>query len=144
MSGAPAPVADRESLMRYLDGEATAEERANIETRLHASSELQRELAIFRSIKSDLGDLSFTPRGRGSLWGRIRSRITLPIGWTLATGGFLAWLGYGVWAFLASPSAVPVKLATGAVAIGILVLLAHVIWDRCREYGSDPYRGVHR
>ena len=37
-----------------------------------------------------------------------------------------------------------VKLTTGAVVIGILVLLAQVILDRYREYGTDPYRNVHR
>jgi hypothetical protein len=36
------------------------------------------------------------------------------------------------------------KLATGAIAIGILLLLASVIWDRLREWETDPYRDVYR
>jgi hypothetical protein len=36
------------------------------------------------------------------------------------------------------------KLATGAVVIGILALLTSVIWERYREWLTDPYRDVHR
>ncbi len=133
-----------EELMRFLDGEVTPEERARIEGRLAGSSELQREFAIFRSMKQDLQDLSFAAPVDDSVWDRIRNRITQPVGWLLALAGFVAWLGYGIWTFVRSPSAIVVKLATGAIVIGILVLLANVIWDRYREYGTDPYRHVHR
>jgi len=106
-------------------------------------SELLREVALFRSMKENLQDLSLT-HGDVAVWGRIRTRITMPIGWILTTSGVVAWLAYGTWAFVRSPSGIVVKLATGGVAIGILVLLAHVIWDRYKEYGTDPYRNVHR
>ena len=43
-----------ESLMRYLDGEAAPEERARIDAAVAESTELQRDLAIFRAMKSDL------------------------------------------------------------------------------------------
>ena len=133
-----------EDLMRFLDGEVTPEERAAIEGRLEASSELRREFAIFRSMKEDFRDLSFAPQDGDSVWNRIRTRITSPVGWVLAIAGFLGWVAYGIWTFVNSPSAIVVKLTTGAVVIGILVLLAQVIWDRYSEYGSDPYRNVHR
>ena len=133
-----------EDLMRFLDGEVTREERAAIEGRLEASSELRREFAIFRSMKEDFRDLSFAPQDGDSVWNRIRTRITSPVGWVLAIAGFLGWVAYGIWTFVNSPSAIVVKLTTGAVVIGILVLLAQVIWDRYSEYGSDPYRNVHR
>jgi len=134
----------QEDLMRFLDGEVTPQERAAIEGQLEASSELRREFAIFRSMKEELQDLSFAVEGDDSVWGRIRSRITSPVGWGLTITGFLGWAAYGTWSFVNSPSAILVKLTTGAVVIGVLVLLAQVIWDRYREYGSDPYRNVHR
>lgn len=130
--------------MRFLDGEVTPDERAAIKGRLEASSELRREFAIFRSIKEDFQDLSFAPQDGDSVWDRIRTRITMPVGWGLAIAGFVGWAGYAAWTFVQSPSAIVVKLTTGAVVIGMLVLLAQVIWDRYREYGSDPYRNVHR
>ena len=133
----------QEDLMRFLDGEVSPAERAAVERVLETSSELRREVALFRSMKENLQDLSLT-QGDVSVWRRIRTRITMPIGWILTTSGAVAWLGYGAWAFVRSPSAIVVKLATGGVAIGILVLLAHVIWDRYKEYGTDPYRNVHR
>lgn len=130
--------------MRFLDGEVTPQERATIEGHLEASSELRREFAIFRSMKEELQDLSFVSHDAGSVWNRIRSRIASPVGWFLTIVGFLGWVAYGIWSFVNSPSAILVKLTTGAVVIGVLVLLAQVIWDRYREFGSDPYRNVHR
>ena len=135
---------NHEDLMRFLDGEVTPEERALVERHLETSSELRREVAIFRSMKEELQDLSFDAHGGDSVWDRIRSRITMPVGWVLTGSGLAAWIGYGIWAFVRSPSAFWMKLATGGVAIGVLVLLAHVIWDRYKEYGTDPYRNVHR
>ncbi len=134
---------EQEDLMRFLDGEVTPEERAVVEQYLETSSELRREVAIFRSMKEELQDLSFAAPVEDS-WKRIRSRITVPTGWVLAGSGLVVWAGYGIWAFVRSPSAILMKLATGGIAIGILVLLAHVIWERLRDYGSDPYRDVHR
>ncbi len=144
MDGRTQQAVSHEDLMRFLDGEVTPEERVAIEGRLEASSELRREFAIFRSIKEDFQDLSFAPQDGDSVWDRIRSRITSPVGWALTTTGFLGWAAYAAWSFVKSPSAIVVKLTTGAVVIGMLVLLAQVIWDRYREYGSDPYRNVHR
>ncbi len=130
--------------MRFLDGEVTPEERAVVERVLETSSELRREVALFRSMKEELQDLSFATYRTDSVWDSIRSRITQPVGWILTMSGAVAWLGYGAWAFVRSPSGIVVKLATGGVVIGVLVLLANVIWDRYREYGTDPYRNVHR
>ena len=135
---------NHEDLMRFLDGEVTPEERAMVERHLETSSELRREVAIFRSMKEELRDLSFDAHSGDSVWDRIRSRITMPVGWVLTGSGVVAWIGYGIWTFLRAPAGIFVKLATGGVAIGILVLLAHVIWDRYKEYGTDPYRNVHR
>ncbi|MXX54922.1 MAG: hypothetical protein F4106_10515 [Gemmatimonadetes bacterium] len=139
----PAKV-NQEDLMRFLDGEVSPEKRAEVERFLETSSELRREVALFRSMKEEFQDLSFANYRADSVWDRIRSRITQPVGWILTIAGTVAWLAYGAWSFVRSPSGIVVKLATGGVAIGILVLLANVIWDRYRTYGTDPYRNVQR
>ena len=36
------------------------------------------------------------------------------------------------------------KLATGAVVIGVILLLASVIWEQYQSWLADPYRDVHR
>jgi len=46
-----------EELMRYLDGEVGNEEHSRIEASVESSTELRRELAIFRAMKNDLQTL---------------------------------------------------------------------------------------
>ena len=135
----------QDDLMRYLDGELTPEERMRVEAGLSGSTELQREIAIYRAIKADFQELSFHPAGRyTSVWDRVNARVTRPIGWLLVVAGTLAWMSYGVYVFATSPSDPWEKLATGAIAIGILILFASVIWERYQEWLRDPYRDVHR
>lgn len=134
-----------EDLMRYLDGELSPEQRERVERELAASTELQREVAIFRALKEDFRELTFQPASpHRSVWDRVNVRVTRPIGWVLALAGAAAWLLYGAWVFATSPYDPWEKLATAAVAIGILLLLASVIWERYREWQRDPYRDVHR
>ena len=134
-----------EDLMRYLDAELSPDERARVEAELAESTELQREVAIYRALKEDFQELSFHPATyRKSVWDRVNSRVTRPIGWMLVAAGTAAWMTYGVYLFATSPSDPWEKLATGAVAIGILMLFASVIWERYRDWDTDPYKDVHR
>jgi len=134
-----------DDLMRYLDGEMPPEERAAVDTELSTSTELQRELAIFRALKADFQELSFHPaHQRESVWDRVNQRVTRPIGWILVAVGAAVWMSYGVYVFATTPTDPWEKLATGAIAIGILMLLASVIWDRYRDLQNDPYRDVLR
>ncbi len=134
-----------EDLMRYLDGELSPEERALVDERLGSSTELQREVAIFRALKSDFQDLSFHPGAhRTSVWDRVDAHLTRPIGWLLVIAGVVVWLIYGAYVFATSAANPWERMATGAIAIGVLILLASVIWERLREWETDPYRDVHR
>jgi anti-sigma factor RsiW len=134
-----------EDLMRYLDGEMPPEERARVESELAMSTELQREVAIFRAMKSDFQELSFHPAEyRESVWDRVNQRVARPIGWLLVASGAAVWMSYGAYLFATSSTNPWEKLATGAIAIGILMLLSSVIWDRYREWQHDPYRDVQR
>ena len=135
----------REELMLFLDGELPPEARTRVERALADSTELQREVAIFRAMKSDVQDLSFHPGDlRRSVWDEVDARITRPIGWALLVAGALAWGLYGSYLFATGPSDVWEKLATGAIAIGVILLLASVIFERYREWLTDPYRDVYR
>jgi hypothetical protein len=140
-----APHISSDDLMRYLDGEMSPEERARVDAELASSTELQRELAVFRALKADFKELSFHPAEyRESVWDRVNDRVTRPIGWILVAVGAAIWTTYGAYLFATSPSDPWEKLATGAIAIGILMLLASVIWDRYREWQNDPYRDIQR
>lgn len=134
-----------EDLMRYLDGELSPDERERVETELAGSTELQREVAIYRALKADFQELSFHPATyHRSVWDQVNTRVTRPIGWMLILTGVVVWMIYGAYVFAASPVDPWEKLATGAVAIGILMLFASVIWERYREWDKDPYKDVYR
>jgi anti-sigma factor RsiW len=135
----------REMMMRYLDSELTPEERREFEVRLESSTELQRELALFRTLHEDLSGIRI--RGSGphrSVWTSVHRRLTRPIGWILVVMGVLAWIAHAGYVFVTAPAPTWEKLATSAVVIGVLLLFASVIHERWRELATDPYRDVER
>jgi len=135
----------REDLMRFLDGELPPEEHARAEAHIAGSTELSREVQLFRAVKSGFQDLSFrADTHHVSVWEQVNRRLTRPIGWVLVIVGAAIWTGYGAYVFTTSPGDPWEKLATGAVVIGMLILLASVIWERYREWLTDPYRDVYR
>lgn len=134
-----------DDLMRFLDGEIAPDERTRIEAALSRSTELQRELALFRSMKDDFLTLQFEPElRRATIWDRVNRNLTRPIGWVLLVAGGVAWTGYASYLFLTSSAELLEKLATGAMVIGILLLLASVIWEQYRSWLTDPYRDIQR
>jgi hypothetical protein len=133
-----------DDLMRYLDDELQPQERLRVEAALAASTELQRELAIFRAMRADLMALPIPGRNGSSVWGTVSRRLTRPVGWVLLVAGFVLWSGYGAWVFLTSPVNPVEKLALGALGVGFLILLASTILDRLHEWKDDPYRDIER
>ena len=91
-----------ESLMRYLAGEAAPEERARIDAAVAESTELQRDLVIYRTMKSDLQAMTFGLANDHSVWGAVHRRITRPLGWILLSVGFLTWIVYGSYLYIVS------------------------------------------
>jgi anti-sigma factor RsiW len=137
----------RETLMRYLDGELAPDERRQVEEELKRSTELQRELAIYRSLQEDFSQMSFRPPPGSrspSVWMAVNRRLTRPVGWILMATGILAWVAHVVYVYVTSPAPSWEKAATSAIVIGILLLFATVIHDRVREMRTDPYRDVER
>ncbi len=134
-----------EDLMRFIDGELSPKEHARVEEAIGSDTELNREASIFRAMKGDFQELSFHPGTfRRSVWDNVNVSLTRPLGWLLLVVGVAIWTGYGTYVFTHSTIDPFEKLATGAVVIGILILLASVIWDRYREWLTDPYRDVYR
>lgn len=134
-----------EDLMRYLDGEVEAEERNRIEGLVEASTELRRELALFKAMKDDLLTLKLTDGGHhGSVWDSVNRQLTRPIGWVILIVGSLVWAAYGIYVYLTSTVFILERMATSAIVIGVLLLFASVIWERYREWLTDPYRDIQR
>ena len=134
-----------DDLMRFLDGELSPEERDRVAEQLEKSTELQRELAIFKGLKADIQDLHFHPATRRvSVWDQVNARLNRPVGWLLFLSGLGIWMAYGAYVFATSSASPWEKLATGAIAIGILMLLTSVIWERIRDWETDPYKDIQR
>lgn len=133
-----------EDLMRYLDGELPDAAHAEVEAALARSTELSRELAIYRALAHDMRDLSFAVHREASVWGAIDRRLTRPVGWVLFAGGLILWFTYGAWVFAGSDADPLEKIAVAGVVVGFLVLLASTIFERLREWRTDPYRDIER
>lgn len=134
----------QEDLMRYLDDEMPSGERARVDALLAESTELERELAIYRAMHRDLSDLSFTVEVPTSVWGRVNRQITKPVGWLLIIAGGLMWISYGAVLFVRSPADLWEKLGIGAIVIGFVLLLAATIGERYRDWQVDPYKHIQR
>lgn len=132
-------------LMRYMDGELPPGEAAKVEEALARSTEVQRELAVFRMFHRDLTELRLhdPPPGR-SAWDRIHGKLSRPMGWILMGVGTGVWTIHLLWVYLSSAAPSWEKMATSAVVIGVLVLFASVIHERYLEWQSDPYRDIER
>lgn len=134
-----------DDIMRYLDGELPPSEHRRVEAEVQASPELQRDIAIYRAMRDDFHGLAFrSRRGDQSVWNSMNIRVVRPVGWIVGVAGGLAWTGYAGYAFATSHADILEKLAAAAVVIGTLTLLASVIIQRYREWGTDPYKDVHR
>jgi anti-sigma factor RsiW len=136
-----------EELMRYLDGEASPDEKAHVERALETSTELRRELIVYKAMKDDLLTLKLATgdgQGRHSVWHAVSRQLGRPLAWALVIVGSLVWAVHGLYVYMTSPIFLWEKLATSAITIGILILLATVIWERYRTSLSDPYRDVQR
>lgn len=131
--------------MRYLDGELPPEERERVRRRLDASTEARRELAVFRAMKDDLQSMPLPgPDRERGVWDRVARSVARPAGWLLLSLGSVIWGVYGVYVFATSQANAVEKVGTAAVVVGVLTLLASVIWERYREWNTDPYRHVQR
>jgi anti-sigma factor RsiW len=133
-----------DELMRYLDGELDSERSRAVEEALERSTELQREVAVFRRLKVDLNDLGASMDDRPTVWSEVSRRLTAPVGWALFLAGALVWVAYGVYTYLTGADALWEKVATSAVVVGLATLLLHAALDRLHDLKTDPYKELRR
>ena len=133
-----------EELMRYLDGELSPERASVVEEEMERSTELRRDYVLYSRMKADLGSLGEHMKQTTGVWSSVSRAIARPVGWVLFLVGTAVWVAYAVWAYLTSPDAMWEKLATGAVVVGLAMLLLSALIDRFVDLKVDPYRGVQR
>lgn len=133
-----------DELMSYLDGELGPERVRAVEEELERSTELRREMHVFRSMKDDLGEMGARMSTRRTVWGEVNRRLTRPVGWILFVVGALAWIAYGTYTYLTGADAMWEKLMVSAVAVGLALLLTSAFVDRHRDLKTDPYKEIRR
>ena len=69
-------------------------------------------------------------------------KTTGRIGWALLIGGIAVLAGYGVFEFAQNMEPTGVKLATAAVAAGIIALFITVLRQRLKTRKTDKYKDV--
>ncbi len=137
------PGVTNEELMKFLDQELGPDERARIERELAASTELQRELARYRRMRAELRSLGTDIQAPG-VWAAIHRKLTRPVGWLLLVAGTVLSTGWGFWLYFTSDEDLVLKFATGAVVIGVALLLGATIQERWVAWQTDPYRDIEK
>ena len=136
----------KEDLMRYLDGEMLPDECDEFNEQLKHSTELQRELAIYKTLRADFQDSTFYPVNyTRSVWDQVNAKVTKRVGWISLIVGWIILTAYGAYAFFRDFKVDSwEKWGAGLLWAGILALLASVIWERYKESRNDPYKDVQR
>ncbi|MFW5947013.1 MAG: anti-sigma factor family protein [Gemmatimonadota bacterium] len=133
-----------DELMRYLDGELPPERAREVEAALDTDTELRREYVIFRRMKRDLEEMGVGMQPHRTVWDEVNRKLTRPVGWVLFLVGAVIWVAYGVYTYLTGAEALWEKLATGAVVVGLGMLLVSALVDRWRDLKTDPYKEIER
>jgi anti-sigma factor RsiW len=130
--------------MRFLDGELPPERRAEVAEHVESCTECKREFVVFDTMKNEFRAM-MVENGLGpSVWGSVSRRLVQPTAWMLIVIGAFAWVAWGLYAWFISPEHFWLKLAEGAVVLGLAMLLAVAIGDRMRDLKTDPYREIQR
>jgi len=132
-----------EALMRYLDDELPPDERAAVERHIAGCSECAREVALYRTMGSELRRIGLQLQTE-TVWSGVSRRIAQPVGWALVIAGVLVWTAWGVYAWWTGPDSFVEKTAAGGVVIGLALLLTSALIDRLIDLRTDPYRRILR
>lgn len=135
-------------LSAHLDGELTQADSQRVRIHLEDCADCRQALAELARVRELAADLRFAdpPEEKmDELEKKLSVRAPRRLGWLLFVIGLAGWTGYAAWLFVTDPAtATWQKLLTGAVVIGLVLLLVSVLRQRLLEVPHDRYRGVKR
>lgn len=142
----------RQLMMAAMDGEASGEERAELERFLADDAALENEWKQLNQVKEATSAMAFRkPPDEvwSDYWTSVYSRLERGIGWILVSLGAITLLSYGAYhavMALIADTGVPwfIKGAILAVAIGAVVLLVSVIREQLFVRRAEPYKDIER
>jgi len=142
----------RNLLMRALDGELDAAERAAFEERLAGDAELREEWRRLSRVREATMGLKLRRPPEevwDGYWTSVYSRAERGVGWLLLSagaivaGGWAAWIGVGE---LMADTTTPLAVRYGVVAMlfGLVILAVSVVRHRINVLKTDPYKDIQR
>ena len=141
------PTRDELLAMAYVDGELEESAAREFEERLKTSSELTREIAELRRL-AVLARQVAPPEPMDYEWEKLAKdpiqRSGLSLGWALLFVGVIGHMGWFLWALFSGDADTGLKIVTGALAAGALILFLIVLRQRLKTLPYDPYRDVQR
>ena len=138
-------------MMLALDGEATDDERAELDAAL-AQPEAAAEWARLNKLK-EVTEMTSWHHPPDALWETYRdgvyNRLERGFAWVLVSIGAITLMAWGAYTaaseLLADPAVPgPIKLALGSLALGGIILFVSVARERLFTRRHDPYKEIER
>jgi len=135
-------------LSAYLDGELTQASAQRVRVHLEDCEECRRAFDEMARLQAMTKELAFAepPEARmKELEKSLSVQAPRRLGWLFAVGGCVAWLVYGVVAYVRHwrpPTAE--ELIASAVVIGFVLLFVSVVVERLRQLPHDRYRRIEK
>lgn len=141
-----------DQLMRALDGELDAAERAAFEARLADDPELREEWRrLSRAREATMGmKLRRPPEAVwDGYWTSVYSRAERGLGWILVSLGVIVVGGWAAWTWVGAvlaDASLPLIVRLGMIAMftGVVILAVSVVRHRINVLRTDPYKDIQR
>lgn len=134
--------------MRLLDGEMSAEDKAEYESHVRGCDACRAELRSLGRVVELTSELKLrTPDDEfwDGYWESVYRRSERSAGFFLVITGVLAILLYGIVRAVTSPAFLSYEgISITVILVGLLIIFVSVARERYHESRNDPYRGVKR
>jgi hypothetical protein len=142
----------KELLAGYQDGELDAEQLEMVQQHLDGCSDCRAELARLEKVKEVTGKVKFNDLPLEvweGYWQNLYRRFERGAGWIFFSLGaiimIIAGAFYLVKDFFLDPLVSPIiKIGTGGLIIGAIILLVSILRERIFAYNRERYREVQR
>ena len=139
-------------MMGHIDGELGPAETRRLEDHLAVCVRCRREEKSFRrlaEVTDEMVNEELPVLDVDVAWETIYRRLERSTGWLMLSAGLIVLLLYGAWEllqgfFLDAEPPLLVKLGTGAVLAGVIVLLVSIGREVLAKYRGERYREVNR
>ncbi len=138
----------KELMMASLDGEISAEDRAELESHLAECADCKREFDELSELSELVGEIELPRPSQEDMmkyWPSVYAKIERGAGWGLVVIGALIWVAYGVFLFITDPTIGSMtKFLIALPVVGVLMLLISVVRERVNVSKTERYKEVER